>query len=117
YGKGSNPPVDPHGYGVTGAAAALSLVQFGGHARQRDSPPSRALGQCRGVDVEPSSVDHAPNLAARPEEFDRSELGQSKVPGVAESDWMSRWFLVWCGAITQTKARRHLPLGLKAGKA
>ena len=67
--------------------------------------------------MESTGIDHAPNLARGPEELDLSELGKSKVPGVAESDWMFRWCLVWSGAIAQTKARRHLPLRLKAGEA
>jgi len=44
--KGHDPTIDTNGNGVANTATALGLVQFSGHARQRDNPTCRALGQC-----------------------------------------------------------------------
>jgi hypothetical protein len=77
--EGDDPPVDSDGNCVTVGTAALSLMKFGGDAGERHGPSTSPLGQRRGVDVEPTTVDHPANLAARAEDLDRPELGQSQV--------------------------------------
>src|ERR1039458_5161907 len=113
-GKRGDPSVNPDRNGVTIGAASLRLVKLCGHAGQRNGPATRTLAERGRVHVEATGIDHAADLAGGTEEFDRSELGQAQVHGIAEPHGLTRGCLTWRCPVPQAEARSHLPLGLEA---